>query len=239
MNQSSPDISVVIPALNEADTIGPALAGTRNSEGIECIVVDGGSQDKTTEVAQASGAQVLHSPPGRARQMNAGAKAAQGEFLVFLHADTRLPVGFADHVRRILTTPGVAAGAFEMKIDGSFPGLRIIERVANWRSRYLKTPYGDQVIFLRKKTFIQSGCFPELPIMEDFELIRRVRRQGRIAMAPAAALTSPRRWQRVGPWRVTLINQVVILGFFLGVDPVRLARWYGGKGAKETDRLTG
>ena len=223
------DISVVIPALNEAETIGPALASAQNFNGIELIVVDGGSQDKTPEVAQSSGAQVLHSLPGRARQMNAGAEAAQGEFLVFLHADTSLPAGFADHVRRILTTPGVAAGAFELKIDASSPGLRIIEAVANWRSRYLKMPYGDQAIFLRKNIFNESGGFPEIPIMEDFQLVRQVRRQGQIVMAPAAVLTSPKRWQRVGPWRVTLINQAVILGFFLGVKPERLARWYGNR----------
>ena len=226
----SPNISVVIPALNEADTIGPALASTRNSDGIECIVVDGGSRDKTTDVAQSSGAQVLHSPPGRARQMNAGARAAQGAFLVFLHADTRLPVRFADHVRRILTTPGVAAGAFELKIDGPGPRLRIIERLANWRSQYLNMPYGDQAIFLRTNFFNQVGGFPELPILEDFQLVRRVRRQGRIVIAPAAAMTSQRRWKQVGPWRLTLINQVVILGFLLGVDPARLARWYERKG---------
>jgi rSAM/selenodomain-associated transferase 2 len=161
--------------------------------------------------------------------MNAGAEAARGEFLVFLHADTRLPEDFADHIRRILTTPGVAAGAFELEIDGSGPRLRIIERLANWRSRYLKMPYGDQSIFLRNRIFHQSGGFPELPIMEDFQLVRQLRRQGQIVIAPAAALTSPRRWQEVGSWQVTLINQAVILGFLLGVDPVRLARWYGRK----------
>ena len=225
----SPDISVVIPALNEAKSIGPAVASTRNHEGIECIVVDGGSQDNTPRVAQSSGATVLHSPPGRARQMNAGAEAARGEFLVFLHADTRLPGDFAHHVRRILTTPGKVAGAFELKIDGSGLRLRIIERLANWRSRYLEMPYGDQAIFLRIKLFHQFGGFPELPIMEDFQLVRQLRRQGQIVIAPAAALTSPRRWQEVGSWQVTLINQAVILGFLLGVDPVRLARWYGQK----------
>ena len=227
MNEPSPDISVVIPALNEAETIGPALASTGTPNGIECIVVDGGSRDNTADIAEAAGARVLHSPPGRAQQMNAGAEAAQGEFLVFLHADTCLPAGFADHVRRTLRTPGVAAGAFELKIDGPSPGLRIIERVANWRSQYLKMPYGDQVIFLSTKIFNQVGRFPEIPIMEDFQLMRRARRQGRIVMAPAAAMTSARRWQNVGPWRVTLINQLVILGFSLGVKPERLARWYG------------
>jgi len=220
----------VIPALNEAETIGLALASTQSSDGIECIVVDGGSQDETPEIAQSSGTQVLHSPPGRARQMNAGARAAQGEFLVFLHADTRLPVGFADHVRRILRTPDVAAGAFQLKIAGPSPRLRLIEAVANWRSRYLNMPYGDQAIFLRTKLFHQAGGFPELPIMEDFQLVRQMRHRGRIVVAPAAVLTSRRRWEKVGPLRVTLINQVVILGFLLGVDPARLAGWYGRRG---------
>ncbi|MEE8348986.1 MAG: TIGR04283 family arsenosugar biosynthesis glycosyltransferase, partial [Acidobacteriota bacterium] len=227
MHAPSRDISVVIPALNEANPIASALNSIQISDGIECIVVDGGSRDKTPEVAQSSGARILHSPPGRARQMNAGAKAARGEFLVFLHADTRLPARFADHVRRILGTTGVAAGAFQLKIDHPAPGLRIVERGANWRSKYLKSPYGDQAIFLRRQLFNKVGGFPELPIMEDFQLIRRVRRQGRIVIAPAAVLTSPRRWQRMGSWRVTLINQVVIMGFLLGVDPGRLARWYG------------
>ena len=227
MNKPSQGISVVIPALNEADTIGPALANTRISEEVEYIVVDGGSRDNTADVAQASGARVLRSPPGRARQMNAGAEAARGEFLVFLHADTRLPAGFADQVRRTLSTPGVTAGAFELKIDGPSPGFRIIEAVASWRSRVLNMPYGDQAIFVRKKIFNEFGQFADLPILEDFQLMRRLGRQGRIVIVPAAALTSSRRWKRVGPWRVTLLNQMVIVGFFLGVKPERLARWYG------------
>ncbi|MDA2932921.1 TIGR04283 family arsenosugar biosynthesis glycosyltransferase [Acidobacteria bacterium AH-259-D05] len=229
MNDSSPDLSVIIPALNEAETIGPALASAHDSEGVEQIVVDGGSRDETLQVAQSFSAQVIHSAPGRAWQMNAGAQAANGEFLVFLHADTRLPEGFAHHIRHILRKSGVAAGAFQLQIDAPSLGLRIIETVAYWRSRYLQMPYGDQAIFLKAELFREVGGFPELPIMEDFQLVRRVRLRGRIVIAPAAVLTSARRWQRVGPLRTTLINQCVIVAFFLGFDPARLARWYHRK----------
>ena len=163
--------------------------------------------------------------------MNSGAEAAEGKFLVFLHADTRLPEGFDHHVRRILTQAGVAAGAFQLQIDGPSVRLRLIEKAANWRSRYLHMPYGDQAIFLRAELFREMGGFPDLPIMEDFELIRRLKGRGRIVIAPAAALTSPRRWEKVGVLRTTLINQLMILGFYLGLEPSRLARWYGAKRA--------
>ncbi len=161
--------------------------------------------------------------------MNAGAEAAKGEFLVFLHADTRLPEGFDHHVRRILTESGVAAGAFQLQIDAPSARLRLIERAANWRSRYLQMPYGDQAIFLRAELFHEMGGFPDLPIMEDFQLIRRLQGEGRIVIAPAAVSTSARRWKQLGALRTTLINQLMILGFYLGFEPSRLARWYRRK----------
>ena len=228
---SPTDISVIIPVLNDADVLDLALRSTQDCTGVEQIVVDGGSSDGTPSVAQSRGVKILHSPAGRARQMNSGAKAAEGKFLVFLHADTRLPEGFDHHVRRILTQAGVAAGAFQLQIDGPAVRLRIIEKAANWRSRYLHMPYGDQAIFLRAELFREMGGFPDLPIMEDFELIRRLKGRGRIVIAPAAALTSPRRWEKVGVLRTTLINQLMILGFYLGLEPSRLARWYGAKRA--------
>ncbi|MDA2937771.1 TIGR04283 family arsenosugar biosynthesis glycosyltransferase [Acidobacteria bacterium AH-259-A15] len=227
---SSANISVIIPALNEAKAIGLALGSIRNCTGVERIVADGGSVDKTVEVARSFGAKVVHSPPGRARQMNAGAKAAKGGLLVFLHADTRLPEGFDDHIRRIMNQSNAIAGAFELQIDAPSPGLRIIEKVANWRSRRLQLPYGDQAIFLRADLFRQIGGFPDLPIMEDFEFVRRLRSQGRVVIAPAATLTSARRWQKLGTLQTTLTNQAVVLAFCLGVDPSRLARWYRRNG---------
>ena len=192
-------------------------------------MVDGGSSDESAEVAQSRGVKVLHSPPGRARQMNAGAEVAEGRFLLFLHADTRLPEGFDGHVRQILTGSGVAAGAFQLQIDASSARLRLIEKTANWRSRYLQMPYGDQAIFLRKELFREMGGFPDLPIMEDFQLIRRLQGEGRIVIAPAAVVTSARRWKKLGALRTTLLNQLMILGFYLGFEPARLARWYRRK----------
>ena len=234
MSRSPTDISVIIPALNEAEAISVALSSSQNSNGVEQIVVDGGSSDGTSRVAQAWNARIVRSPPGRARQMNTGAEAAEGKFLVFLHADTRLPKGFDRHIRQILTQPGVVAGAFQFRVDSPSAGLRMIEKAANWRSQYLHMPYGDQAIFLKAELFREIGGFPDLPIMEDFELVRRLRGRGRIVIAPAAAVTSARRWQELGTFRTTLIHQWVILAFYLGFDPSRLARWYERQAHKQS-----
>src|SRR3990172_7535191 len=171
----NPQISVIIPALDEAEVIGLALSTVVETPEIELIVVDGGSRDATAEIARSYGARVLISPPGRARQMNAGAKVAAGECLLFLHADTRLPAQFAGEVRRILAVPGIIAGAFELRIDGTGWGLRLVERAANLRSRLLQLPYGDQGLFLRAAQFQALGGYPEIAFMEDFELLRRLR----------------------------------------------------------------
>lgn len=190
------------------------------------IVVDGGSQDGTVQMAQSLGVKVLSSPAGRACQMNAGAKAATGDILLFLHADTLLPPGFDTLVRKALFTASTAAGAFELGIDASLPSLRLIERGVNWRSRWLQMPYGDQAIFLKTEVFHNIDGFPKLPIMEDFELMRRLRRLGRIVIIPVPVLTSGRRWLQNGVFQTTLINQVVIIAYLLGVPPERIVRWY-------------
>ena len=226
---SPSDISVIIPVLNDAEALDLALSSTQGCTGVERIVVDGGSSDESAKVAQSRGVRVLHSPTGRARQMNRGAEVAEGTFLLFLHADTRLPEGFDHHVRRILTESGVAAGAFQLQIDAPSARLGLIERAANWRSRYLQMPYGDQAIFLRAELFREIGRFSDLPIMEDFQLIRRLKGRGRIVIAPAAVVTSARRWKQLGALRTTLINQLMVLGFYLGFEPSRLARWYRRK----------
>jgi len=224
-----PALSVVIPALNEAGQIAETLSALARSSNVEIIVVDGGSPDGTIAVARAAGVRVLEARPPRSIQMNAGAAAAGGNLLLFLHADTRLPAGFETQVRQTLARSRVAAGAFRLKIDGNQRGLRTIEAVANWRSRVLQMPYGDQALFLRSYTFWESGAFPPIPIMEDFELVRRLKRRGRIALAPGCAETSARRWLRLGAVKTWLVNQCVIAAYCAGVSPQRLAAWYRGK----------
>jgi len=219
-------ISVIIPTLNEARYLADTLAAARTESDVEVIVVDGGSADGTAEVARSCGAEVLAASRGKASQMNAGAEAASGDVLLFLHADTRLPKGYAPHIRRALEQPGAVAGAFQFSVDGPSRSLRLIERLVNWRSRRMQMPYGDQGIFVRADLFRELGGYPDMPIMEDFELMRRLKRRGRIAIAPAPALTSGRRWLTLGVFRTTLINQLMIAAYLVGIPPARLARWY-------------
>jgi rSAM/selenodomain-associated transferase 2/rSAM/selenodomain-associated transferase 1 len=224
-----PQISIIIPTLNEAGSIQPVLKSLQNTgveTGVEIIVVDGGSQDQTVELAAAMGVRVLQTAAGRAIQMNAGAQVAQGESLLFLHADTQLPEEFPSLVRQTLAQPNVVAGAFDLQIDGQTTGLRWIERGVKWRSHTLQLPYGDQALFLKTETFWAVGGFAELPIMEDFELVGRLKTYGKIAIAPAAVVTSGRRWQKVGVIQTTLINQLIIAAYFLGVPIEQIARWY-------------
>ncbi len=227
----SPRISIIIPTLNEAVNLPSTLGSTRNASNVEVIVVDGGSSDETVKVARSWGTKVLILAPGRARQMNCGAARATGEVLLFLHGDTRLPRGYDHYVRKMLARPHAVAGAFQLRIDGELFGLRIAERMVNLRSRRLQFPYGDQAIFLRADLFREMGGFPDMPIMEDFELIRRLRRRGRIVIAPVPVLTSARRWENLGIVRTTLINYAIPLAYYLGASPPRLARWYHGKRA--------
>ena len=219
-------ISVIIPTLNEKDALPATLASAARTPQLEVVVADGGSRDGTIQIARDWGCRVISTSPGRARQMNRGAEESQSEYLIFLHADTRLPEKFQDCVRGTLAEPKVAAGAFRLQIEGSRGFLRLIEAGANRRSRYFQMPYGDQAIFLRSELFREVGGYPDLPIMEDFELIRRLRRRGRIALAPSSALTSGRRWKELGILRTTLLNQIVILAYLAGVQPTRIASWY-------------
>ena len=197
------------------------------------IVVDGGSNDKTADLARLQGANVIKTQPGKANQMNSGAAAAIGEVLIFLHADTRMPAGFNHQIVAALAQKGVVAGAFRLAIDSPAAGIRFIERAADLRSRFFQLPYGDQALFMNKAVFETIGGFADLPIMEDFILVRRLRRKGKIIILPAAVTTSPRRWQHFGILKTWLVNQMIIIAFYLGISPERLARWYcreAGKG---------
>ncbi len=221
-----PAISIIIPTLNEAESIATTMKSAQAATGIEIIVADGKSSDGTGEMAKELGARVLTITGGRARQVNAGAMAASSDVLLFLHGDTRLPDGYDQHVLNLLAMPGTAAGAFALGIDGPEIGLRIIEKLANFRSRFFQMPYGDQAIFLKASLFRSIGGLPDIPIMEDFVFMRRVKKEGRVVIAPVAVTTSSRRWKELGILKTTLINQVVLLAYFLGSDHKRLARWY-------------
>jgi len=219
-------ISVVIPTLDEGDYLDATLDPLQRGPDVEMIVADGGSRDRTVEIARARHVRVVDGPPGRARQMNLGAAAAGGDVLLFLHADTHLPQDFPQHVHGTLAQPGVVAGAFRFRIAGARGSLRLIQWATNLRSRLQQMPYGDQALFLRADTFFRQGGFADLPIMEDYDFVQRLRRIGRIALAGADAVTSGRRWNRFGPWRTTLLNQQIIWAYRCGVSPSRLARWY-------------
>jgi rSAM/selenodomain-associated transferase 2/rSAM/selenodomain-associated transferase 1 len=220
-------ITIVIPTLNEVGCLDATLKPLLGANPVgEVIVVDAGSVDGTAEKARACGAKVIATSAGRAHQMNAGAAEATGSILVFLHADTRLPDRFQHSIRDALRKPGVAAGAFQFRLDDRGRGYRVLEWLTNWRARTLQMPYGDQALFMKAETFRALGGFPDLPIMEDFEMVRRLKRRGRVSIVPMPAVTSARRWQKRGIIRTTILNQVVIAGYLLGVSPQTLARWY-------------
>ena len=218
-------ILAIIPALNEAQALPRTL--TRLAEtGLEALVVDGGSTDRTVETAQNLGAQVLMGPPGRARQMNLGAAGARQDILFFLHADSLPPANAPNLIRATLAVPGTAAGAFLLKFDSDDARLKAIGRLANFRSRYLGLPYGDQGLFLPRTTFEGLGGFKDMPLMEDVDIVRRLRKTGRVALAPSAMTTSARRWEHRGVLANTWRNQWRLLRYFLGLSPHRLTRDY-------------
>jgi rSAM/selenodomain-associated transferase 2 len=222
-----PALAIIVPVLDEAAIIVgalQALAPLRN-RGAELIVVDGGSRDATAELAAAHADRVIRTARGRAAQMNAGARVARADALLFLHADTRLP---QDADRLVLCAlANNEWGRFDVRIEGRSPLLAVIARLINWRSRLTGIATGDQAMFVARRVFAEVGGFPEIPLMEDIALSRRLKRIARPACLNAQVATSGRRWERGGVLRTMLLMWRLRLAFFFGADPAALAKRYG------------
>ncbi len=220
-------VSIVVPTLDERAAIDALLDALEPARvaGHEVILVDGGSGDDTTQRARGRVDRLLQAPRGRASQMNRGAAAAGGDWLWFLHADSGLPNGVLPCLEAIAASRR-DWGRFDVRLDDDRPGFRIIERGMNWRSRLTGIATGDQGLFVRRAMFEEVGGFPEIPLMEDIALSRRLRRYQAPECLRLRLITSARRWQRHGVLRTVLLMWGLRLAYFLGADPAWLARRY-------------
>jgi rSAM/selenodomain-associated transferase 2 len=224
-------LSIVIPALDEAPNLSRLLPDlARGCPDAEVIVVDGGSGDGTADVvARHPDVRLLASERGRARQMNAGARAAAGgDVLLFLHADTWLPAGAAAAIEAALADADVVGGRFDVRFDSPRPVFRMVAAFMNVRSRASGICTGDQAIFVRRSVFEAVGGYPDIPLMEDVELSRRLKGRGRVHALRLRVTTSARKWEREGPLRTIGLMWALRLLHFFGVAPARLHRWYYG-----------
>lgn len=218
-------LSVIIPALNEEARIGAAIDAAFAAGAAEVIVADGGSRDGTAAIATARGATLVTGESVRARQLNRGAATAAQPVLLFVHADTLLPPGAGAAVVAALGS-GAIFGGFRVRFLERTPGLRWTEFAINFRTRLTGAPWGDQAQFTSREAFFASGQYMDYPIMEDYELAVRMKRQGRTVLLPLHVTTSGRRFLEKGLVRTTVLNWLIIICWRLGVSPERLARWY-------------
>lgn len=221
-------VSVIIPTLNEEQSIQATLARLGSPTFSEVLVADGGSQDETVTRAAASApwAHVIAAPQGRARQMNTAAAVANGDVLLFLHADTLLPLTAGEDILSALQDPFVIGGRFDVRLDRDSGLFGLISRLMNWRSRLTGIATGDQALFVRRSVFRTLGGFPEIPIMEDIAFSKQLKQAGRMAALRSRVVTSGRRWERQGTIRTILLMWILRLLFFCGVAPQRLKSWY-------------
>lgn len=222
--------SIIIPVLCEQCLIRSTihhLYEISRQQDVEIIVVDGDPEAATLNQIQEKNIIKLQSLKGRGRQMNRGASVAGGDVLLFLHADTELPADALGLISSVLEEPVCGGGAFGLGIKSGRPVFRLIERMVSLRSRITNIPYGDQAIFMRKKVFQNLGGYPLIPIMEDVELMRKMRRSGYgVRIIPEKVLTSPRRWEREGVLVCTLRNWTLLTLYLLGMPPESLVKYY-------------
>lgn len=222
--------SIIIPVLHETETINILLESLKkieSDEPVEIIVVDGSPTLDTLSVITDKNVITHGCAQGRGRQMNAGAALAHGDILVFLHADTFLPTNALSVIKETLENKQLVGGAFTLQIQSKKRVFSIIARYATFRSQITRAPYGDQVIFLRKSCFDAIGGYAEIPLMEDVELMRRIKKTGgHIAILPHRVITSARRWDQEGLFYVALRDTFIIFLFWCGVSPEKLAKYY-------------
>lgn len=219
-------VSVIVPTLNEALILQETLAGISRLSPHEIIVTDGGSTDATVSIARQEGVRVIECKPGRALQMNAGARGASGDLLMFMHADSRVSPESYRKMIETMQSGDLIGGAFSLMIESEKIFLKLISALATLRSRYLNLVYGDQTIFVRSGVFRELGGFPLLPICEDLEFFRRLSRKGKVILLEEKAVTSERRWMKEGILFTTLRNIVIATLFLLGFPPRILSKRY-------------
>jgi rSAM/selenodomain-associated transferase 2/rSAM/selenodomain-associated transferase 1 len=223
-----PLVSIVVPILDDTESLARLLPTLPAGPDVQIIVVNGGTPDSrlTTVVDQHHHVSLLSSPAGRGRQMNVGALSGRGRWFLFLHADTRLPSEWLKELQRADSDPSIVAGSFQFRLDSAGWQARVIERAVRWRVRWLDLAYGDQALFVRRDAFHAVGGYREWPLMEDVDLIRRLRSVGRLYHSLLPAVTSARRWERDGWWRRSAHNVLVQALFFAGASPAWLAQLY-------------
>ena len=224
------EFSIIVPAFHEGENINALIEGLNRLDSdhkSEIVVVDGAEEKDTLGAIDRNHVMKISSEKGRAKQMNAGASIARGEILIFLHADTDLPIHALEKIHLLLERKEVVGGAFDLGIKSNKFIFRVIGKLASWRSRLNRIPFGDQAIFIRREYFNKIGGYKEIPLMEDVELMRRIKKSGnKIWIFDERVMTSPRRWEKEGVISCTLRNWTLQVLYFLGVSPDKLAIFY-------------